>query len=248
VIQPGLYRALALGLMGLVLGASGAESDPNPGSQRPPADLARDAARKPAEMVAFAKIKPGQTVVDALPGGGYFTRVLSDAVGPSGRVIAFVPDMLAARSPKAVEGLKALAQEPGRSNVAVTVGPMSQLALAGTADRVWTAQNYHDLHNPAAPADTAAVFDRAAFTALKPGGYLIIEDHVAEAGSGVRDAGTLHRIDPATIRSEVLAAGFTFEGETHVLRNPDDDHSKSVFDPSLRGRTDQIVYRFRKPR
>jgi predicted methyltransferase len=91
------------------------------------------------------------------------------------------------------------------------------------------------------------VFNRAVFKALKPGGTFLVVDHVAEAGSGMRDTDTLHRIDPAIVKQQVVAAGFVFEGESNVLRNPADDHKKVVFDKAIRGRTDQFIYKFRKP-
>ena len=80
------------------------------------------------------------------------------------------------------------------------------------------------------------------------GGVYIVLDHVAESGSGARDTGTLHRVDPQLVRSEVLAAGFHFEGESSVLHNPGDDHTAKIFDPAIRGKTDQFLYKFRKPR
>ena len=215
---------------------------------RPEADIARDADRKPAEMVSFAGIKPGQTVVDMLPGGGYFTRIFSAAVGPKGKVIALIPTSLAERKPDAVTGMKALANEPGIGNVTVTVSPLSTIAPAGTADVVWTAQNYHDLHNPALPADTLAGVNQAVYAALKPGGVYIVVDHAAAAKSGLRDVNTLHRIDPAFVKVEVMKAGFKFDGESKALANPADDHKTAVFDPAIRGHTDQFVYRFRKPK
>jgi predicted methyltransferase len=214
---------------------------------RPAEDMARDAARKPAAMMAFAKVKPGQVVVDMMPGGGYFTRVFSNAVGSKGKVIALVPDALAARKPEAATGMQALAAEPGLSNVSVAVQPLTNLGAPSSVDLVWTAQNYHDLHNPTLPAQTLTFVNKAVFAALKPGGLYIVLDHVAASGSGLRDVNTLHRIDPTVVKAEVLAAGFTFGGESKVLANPADDHSKGVFDPSVRGHTDQFIYRFRKP-
>ena len=215
---------------------------------RPAADIARDTARKPAEMVRFAGIRRGQTVVDLLPGGGYFTRIFSAAVGLRGRVIALIPAAHAARAPDEVTKLKALAAEPGYGNVAVVVAPLSTIAPAGTADVVWTAQNYHDLHNPALPADTVAGVNKAVFEALKPGGVYLVVDHAAAAGSSLRDVDTLHRIDPAVVKAEVMAAGFVFDSESLALASAADDHTKVVFDPAIRGRTDQFTYRFRKPR
>ena len=213
---------------------------------RPAADRARDADRRPAEVVAFAGIKPGDTVVDMIPGGGYFTRIFSAVVGPTGKVYALVPAAMAKTYPQAVTAAQAIPADPHYRNVTVLVEGVGKLATHQPIDVVWTSQNYHDLHNPSLPPATAGEIDQAVFAALKPGGLYIIEDHVAEAGSGVRDAGTLHRIDPAFVRDEVQTAGFTYEAESPVLHNPADPHTAKVFDPAIRGRTDQFVFKFRK--
>jgi predicted methyltransferase len=215
---------------------------------RPAADIARDDARKPGKMLAFAKIKPGQTVVDVLPGGGYFTRLFAQAVGPTGKVVALVSDQLAARMPKAATDIQALAAEPTYSNVEAAVRSLGDVGAAESVDRVWTAQNYHDLHGSKLPANTADGVNHAIFSALKPGGYYIVLDHSAASGSGLRDVDTLHRIDAATVKAEVTSVGFKFEGESKVLANKADDRSKLVFDPAIRGKTDQFIYRFRKPK
>jgi predicted methyltransferase len=216
-------------------------------AQRPAADRDRDAERKPAEVMAFARVKPGDTVVDLLPGTGYFTRIFSRIAGPEGKVYAVVPDGLAAIYPAAVKAADAIPTNPAYANVTPVVDSMAQLSAQGPVDVVWTSQNYHDLHGPKLPPDAALDIDRAVFAALKPGGVFVIEDHAAEPGSGVRDAGTLHRIDPAVVRKEVTSVGFVLEAETPVLRNPADAHTAKVFDPSIRGHTDQFVLRFRKP-
>src|SRR3569623_2079909 len=111
----------------------------------------------------------------------------------------------------------------------------------------FTSMNNHDLHdNFLGPADVAAV-NKAIFAALKPGGVYIVLDHAAAPGSGLRDTETLHRIDPAVVKQEVQAAGFVLDGESDVLRNPDDAHNAKVFDPALRGKTDRFLFKFRKP-
>ncbi len=214
---------------------------------RPADDRARDVARKPAEVVAFAGVKPGDTVVDLIPGGGYFTRVFSKAVGPTGHVYALVPSYLAKAYPQSVTAIQAVAADPAYRNVTVWVEGVGKLAAQGPVDLVWTSQNYHDLHGPSLPPNTASEIDHAVLMALRPGGAFVIEDHVAEAGSGVRDAGTLHRIDPAFVRDEVEAAGFTFEADSPVLHNLLDPHTARVFDPAIRGHTDQFIFKFRKP-
>jgi predicted methyltransferase len=214
---------------------------------RPAEDKALDAERKPAEMLEFAGVKPGMTVVDLVPGGGYFTRLFADAVGPTGKVLPYVPDEMlkGAKDPaKALDRLNGTAT--GHANVFPMHDPMLSPPPPGIADIVWTSQNYHDLHN--IPAADLIAFNKVMFAALKPGGVYVVLDHAAAAGSGLRDTNTLHRIDPAVVKAEVLAAGFVFDGESKILANPADDHTLKVFDPALRHHTDQFIYRFRKPK
>jgi len=210
---------------------------------RPQADRDRDADRKPREMLEFAGVKPGMTVVDIIPGGGYFTRLFSDVVGPTGKVIAYVPDEMLVKSQAGLE--RAQAAAAGRSNVEVVHDPLMHSGPTNAFDVVWTSQNYHDLHNM--PGVDAVAFDRLVYKSLKPGGVYVILDHVAPAGSGLAATNTTHRIDPATVKAEAIAAGFVFDGESKVLANPADTHELKVFDPALRGKTDQFIYRFKKP-
>jgi predicted methyltransferase len=212
-------------------------------SRRPAADTERDAARKPADMVAFAGIGPGSKVADFIPGSGYFARIFAGVVGPDGHVYGFVP-----KAAEDVENLGAddRALAAAYPNITAQITPLDAPAFPEKLDVVWTAQNYHDFHNFGAKAPT--MFNKAAFDALKPGGVYVVVDHADVAGSGAKDTNSLHRIDPALVKEEVTAAGFVFDGESKVLANPADDHSKVVFDPSIRGHTDQFVFRFRKPR
>lgn len=221
----------------------GAVGDPS----RPAADKARDADRKPGEMLAFAGVKPGSVVVDFMPGGGYFTRLFSTAVGPRGKVFAYVPDEYLAKSPKALDAVTAIAAEPDHANVAPGHDPlMARGAPPNSIDLVWTSQNYHDVK--LLPNVDMVAFNKLVFESLKPGGVYVVLDHAAAAGAPDSVNGTLHRIDPAVVRREVEAAGFRFDGESKLLANAADNHSLRVFDPALRGHTDQFVYRFRKPR
>lgn len=216
---------------------------------RPETDVARDADRKPAESLAFAGLKPGQSVAEIIPSGGYFTRLFSAVVGAKGTVYALSPPP----RPGAPEGAKppsaaveAIAADPHYANVKVLVQPLATPTVPQPVDLFWTSQNYHDLHN--IPGFDIGAFNRAVFNALKPGGTYLVLDHVAEAESGTRDTSTLHRIDPAVVKREVLEAGFRFDGESPVLRRPTDDHTLKVFDPAIRGKTDQFIYKFSKPR
>lgn len=217
-------------------------SDPS----RPAADMVRDNDRHPGEVLAFAGVKPGAKVADLIPGGGYFTRIFAKAVGPRGRVYAYVPDELT-KLAKREPAVNAIARDPAYSNVTVILNTLPNFAAPEKLDLVFTAQNYHDMHDKfMGPADLSVV-NRQIFKALKPGGVYLVIDHSAEAGSGLRNTEDLHRIDSAVVKSEVTAAGFVFEGESKVLRDPADGRKVNVFDPSIRGKTDQFVYKFRKP-
>jgi len=214
---------------------------------RPEADTKRDADRKPAESVAFAGIKPGDKVADLIPGRGYFTKIFSKVVGPKGWVYAYYPSNIDAIYTK--NGLTfPVPANPKYPNVSVIHAPAEKFVAPEKLDVVWTSQNYHDMHDKFfGPADLGAV-NKAVYDSLKPGGTYVVLDHVAEAGSGLRDTDTLHRIDPAVVKKEVEAAGFVFVGESKVLADPADDHTKKVFDSSIRGKTDQFIFKFKKPR
>jgi predicted methyltransferase len=213
------------------------------GGQRPAADTARDADRKPAEVVAFSGLKPSQKIIDLLPGGGYYSRIFSDVVGATGHVYSYYPTEMQRSLPKTGDQ-----PYPGFDNVTALRGPVDKVAAPEPVDMVWTSDNYHDLHDPAfGPADLAKV-NKSVYDALKPGGIYLVLDHAAQPGSGLRDTDTLHRIDEAAVKKEVEAAGFKLVGESKVLRNPADDHQKRVYDPAIRGRTDQFILKFQKPK
>jgi len=211
-------------------------------SNRPDADKARDADRKPAETLAFAGVKPGENIVDFLPGGGYFTRIFSKIVGDKGHVAAIWPAGVPAER---TAPSKAIAADPNYKNVSESDQNVSDLP-AGSVDLFWTSQNYHDLHNLPG-ADLVAV-DKAIFAALKPGGTFIVLDHAAAAGSGFQDTNTLHRIDPEAVKKEVESAGFVLKAQSDLLKNPNDPHTAKVFDPSIKGKTDQFILKFEKPK
>jgi predicted methyltransferase len=217
-------------------------------SNRPDADKQRDANRKPAETLVFLGVKSGQKIGEVIPGGGYFTRLFSKAVGPKGHVYALVPARPAnapADLPDLAAKVKAIAADPNYTNVSVVEAPLATLAAAEPVDLVFTAQNYHDLHN--FPVDVVA-FNKTIFNSLKPGGLYVVLDHSAEAGSGLRDTNTLHRIDADVVKKEVMAAGFEFVGGSDLLANSSDTRTTKVFDPAIRGKTDQFILKFRKPK
>lgn len=211
---------------------------------RPAADTARDAARHPGEILALAGVKPGDTVVDYAMGGGYFTRILSAAVGPKGTVYAFQPAEFIKFKAQYGEDLKTVTA--ALPNSKPLSGPWTALDLPDNVDVVITVQNYHDMHLKPFPADTAAKANAEIFKSLKPGGVFLIVDHAALSGATTApDA--LHRIDVAQVKSEVEAAGFKLEAESPLLANPADPHTDSVFNPAIRGKTDQFILKFRKP-
>ena len=204
-------------------------------------------ASKLAELSKFARVHAGSTVLDVWPGSGEWTRLFSDIVGSEGRVYSFVPAELAHFKSDPVDQMRALATEPGRGNVEVASTDL--VALPGSSqsvDVVWMHLFYHDLHTALMQARgaTPAGFNRAVYEQLKPGGFYVIVDHVAAAAAGASEAGSLHRIAPATVREEVEAAGFALDEESTVLANKDDPHSSKVFDASIKSKTDRFAYRF----
>ena len=216
---------------------------------RPTADTARDAARHVVALLVFSGAKPGDRVADFLPGGGYFTRLYSSVVGAKGHVYAVIPQELA-KNPKIVAGAESVVHDPAYANVTEEIEPTDETATKaakdGLLDLVWTSDNYHDIYGFFG-AQHAAAADASIFRALKPGGTFVVIDHVALPGASATAPKTLHRIDPETVKAQVLAAGFVLDGTTDVLANPADTHTLKVFDPAIRGHTDQFAFRFRKP-
>ena len=244
----GLVSALAIGAAGAAVAAAlpanitAALAD----KARPEADVKRDALRHPGELLAWAGVKPGDKVADFMMGGGYFTRILASAVGPKGHVYAYqAAEFIGMRAQYGTDQTKVVGDY---QNVTPLNMSVTKLDLPDGLDMVLTVQNYHDLHFNRMPAGSAPIVNAEVFKSLKPGGVFIVVDHVAPTGSGEEAPSKTHRIDPAIIRQEVTAAGFRFEGESNLLRNPADTHDKGVFDPTLRGQTDQVAYKFRKPR
>lgn len=212
---------------------------------RPQSDTSRDADRKPADMLANSGIKPGDKVAELIPAGGYSTRLLSAAVGPRGHVYSI---NLTAMNDRMKGAIEAVTKDPAYANVSVLAEDFENLTVPEPVDLVWTAQNYHDFQNAGMfHADTAAM-DKAIFKALKPGGYFVVIDHAAAAGSGTRDSNSLHRIDPDVVKKEAMAAGFKLVGDYKMLGNPDDDHTKRVPGPGNIGdKSDKFYLKFQKP-
>jgi predicted methyltransferase len=213
--------------------------------QRPQADRDRDAARKPGEILAFAQVEPGEKVGDYIMGGGYWTRLLASAVGPTGKVYAFQPDEFIAFRP--AYGDEQNAAIAGRANVVALRGPIAAPPFPEKLDTIITVQNMHDLYIGAMPQGTGPKALKALFDALKPGGTLLVVDHSALAGAGLAAANAVHRMDRDAAIAALTAAGFRVEAESAAYLRPDDPRTANVFDPAIRGRTDQFVLRLRKP-
>jgi predicted methyltransferase len=216
---------------------------------RPEADTGRDAERKPAETLAFAGVTPRATVIELIPGGGYYTRLLSKLVGPKGHLYALVPAPRPDAAPDAPDRtlpIKAIAAAGGYGNISVLVQPIRALQLPSQADLVWTSNNYHDVKN--VPGIDMLAFNKSVFDALKPGGHYLVIDHAAAADAPADVTETLHRIRAETVKEEAQAAGFVLEGASEVLHNTTDGHDLKVFDPAIRGKTDQFVLKFVKPK
>lgn len=203
-----------------------------------------------SELIRFARVDAGSTVIDVYPGNGEWTRIFSDVAGPEGRVYSFVPAEVAHFDNDPVGHMQTLAKEPGRENVeAVSADLVAMPEVTQPADVLWLHLFYHDLHTALIQARgaTAADFNRAVYERLRPGGAYVIVDHAAAARTGTGDTQSLHRIDPASVREEVETAGFVLNVQSTMLANSDDPHSAKVFDPAIKGRTDRFAYRFVKP-
>jgi len=235
----------------LVASASVAQTASSPVVRRALADPARadqagdDARRQAAAVVAFSGAKPGDVVVDYLPGSGYWSRIFAGVVGARGVVYAAWP----ARAGQSDRGKNAVAALAARNvpNLVAQIQPGDLPSSPRPADLFWTVQNYHDIPNRGAGEPALRAFNAAVFGLLKKGGTFVVIDHADAPGTELSHTETTHRIDAAAVRRQVEAAGFRFVGESRVLRNPADDHGKGVFDEAIRGRTDQFVYKFRKP-
>ena len=208
-----------------------------------PAPPALNPNWKVSEVVAFTGAKPGMKVADVV--GGRLTASFAQAVGPTGKVYAVETAEVAKVHPEVLKMMGGLSA--AMPNVVVTADPISTPLPKGL-DIVFIRQNYHDLYDKfMGPADVPA-FNKAVYAALKPGGVYVILDHAADPKMDfTKQTEGVHRIDPARVKADVLAAGFKLDAESAILANPADDHSKMVFDPSVKDKTDQFLMRFKKP-
>jgi len=217
---------------------------------RPPGAKALDESRKPAETLALLGLKPGMKVADIITGTGYWADIMSEVVGPKGKVTALEPEEFYA-DPRGKAALDDLAKR--NPNLTVTPYPFKALALpANSFDAAIIHLSYHDLYWESAqykiPRSDPEAFVAALFKAMKPGGKLLVVDHVGLPGDTRAIVDKLHRIDPAVVRADFEKAGFKLTKQSDMVANPGDDHTKLVFDPSIRGKTDRFAYVFTKPR
>ena len=210
---------------------------------RPASFKAADALRKPAETLAFSGVAPGMTVGEFYPAGGYFTRMLSDIVGPSGHIYAIEN----AGWNDSVKDDRTMLAEGKWNNVSLDVQPFGAVKFPKPLDLAWVTQNYHDLKIAKYGKVDTVAFDRAVYDALKPGGTFFVLDHQGWAGMSDADIEKVHRIDKAQVIREVTSVGFTLAGEGTFLHRPSDDPHMSIFDPKIRGHTDQYALKFVKP-
>jgi predicted methyltransferase len=248
LLTPALLALVAGGAISAGSAANAADSPAYVASAiadpaRPKDDRDADALRDPADTLAFAGVKPGMVVGELFPGGGYYTRMISDVVGPKGKVYGLEN----AGWKEAVTIDQQVVAEPGRANVALDVEPFGQFKLPEKVDLFWITQNYHDLHIAKYGAVDMAAFNRHVFESLKPGGVYFILDHEANPGMTDSQIAVFHRIAKARVIAEVTDAGFRLADEGKFLERPSDDHSKTIFDPVIRGHTDQYALKFVKP-
>ncbi len=240
-----LAAAAAAGLLlsnGFAVAAPAASADVSAAiadAGRPQADKDRDAQRHPADLLGFTGVKRGDKVAELVPGGGYVTRLLSKIVGPMGHVYAVNMPTLNERFKT---GVNPIIADAAYGNVSVVETPLATMKFAEPLDVVYTSENYHDFQNMGMFLSDTAALGKAAFAALKPGGLYIITDYVGAAGTGKTQTQSLHRIDPAVIKQEVLAAGFQLAEEGNALMNAGDNLTAR----SAQG-SSQTMLKFRKP-
>jgi predicted methyltransferase len=216
---------------------SGAVAD----QSRPKDDVDTDVLRDPADTLAYSGVRPGMKVGELFPGGGYYSRMLADIVGPNGKVYGLEN----AGWKDAVKDDEAIHAQ--HANFVLDSEPFGQFKLPEKINIFWITQNYHDLHIAKYGVVDMADFNHRVFEALKPGGVYFILDHQANPGTTDAQIAVLHRIEKATVIREVTAAGFRLAGEGKFLERAGDDHTKTVFDPAIRGHTDQYALKFVKP-
>jgi predicted methyltransferase len=206
-------------------------------------DRATDDLRLPAQTLAFSGVRPGMTVGEFYPGGGYFTSMLADVVGPRGHVYGLEN----AGWKEAVEANDKLLAGRKWKNVSMDAKPFGTVSFPKPLDLAWVTQNYHDLKIAKYGTVDTIAFDRAVYNALKPGGIFFILDHQGAADLTPDQIAKMHRINRDVVVKEVTSVGFKLAAEGNFLRRPADDHTLSIFDKAIRYHTDQYALKFVKP-
>lgn len=214
---------------------------------RPADSVALDASRKPVAILNFMGLKPGMKAFDLLTGTGYYAEIMGHAVGPKGSVVAYSP---ANYNPEPIKAAFAtlVTRAP---NVKFVTSPAEAFA-PNSYDLAMIHLNYHDFYFESEkfniPRTDPDVVLKTLFATMKPGGIVAVIDHVGPAGDTRAIVDKVHRIDPETVKADFKRAGFVLEAQSNLLRVPADDHSRNVFDPAIRGKTDRFAFRFRKPK
>jgi predicted methyltransferase len=254
-------RVLLIGVACFLLPAAARSADtaataPDPvaaaigSGERPAEDREQDAIRQPATILAFLGVAPGWKVADIFSAGGYYTELLSRIVGPKGEVIAYNNPPYATFAEKGIAARYAGDRLP---NVRQITTEVDALKLApGSLDGAIFIMSYHDMYWRPEDGTWNRTDPKLMLTklhaALKDGGVVVVQDHVANPGGDTTAiVDKIHRIDPAIVKRDFEAAGFKLDGESAAFAQNSDDHTKLVFDPAVRGKTDQFIYRFRKP-
>lgn len=211
---------------------------------RPGGASARDAARKPAAIMEFSGVAAGDNVVEILPGGGYYTALLSRVVDDSGKIYAVEPERIFEHYPDLKQSFPAYLESDPRSNVSHSVQKLDEMSLGESVDQVWMILYYHDTIWTGVDR---AKMNKAVYDMLKPGGVYLVSDHSGKTGAGDSIAKDLHRMDEATAKSEIEAAGFKLDGSSDALAHSEDPRDDSVFSPERRGYSDRFVLRYVKP-
>lgn len=217
---------------------------------RPAADRERDARAKPEAVLTFLGARPGMQVIDYFAGDGYYTELLARIVGEKGKVIEYNNGGYASFVGQELAKRFADKRVP---NTLIRVAEIPDLKLPDNSlDAALFVMSYHDIYytpdGAKGPMGDPAQMLGGLFKALKPGGVVVVQDHVAIAGTDPTESvQKLHRIDPEAVKREFDKAGFKFDAEDATLKSGDDDHTKLVFDPAIRHKTDQFIFRFRKP-
>ncbi|MDP6654180.1 MAG: methyltransferase domain-containing protein [Gammaproteobacteria bacterium] len=214
---------------------------------RPSEDAADDGRRMPLEVLAFAGIEAGMTVLEMEAGGGYYTEILSRTVGASGSVIMQNPGAFDGFFGEAADNRVAGNRLP---NVRLSKTNFDALdAPDNSVDMVTWILGPHELWfvpgENVTLGDPAASFQEIA-RVLKPGGVFLVVDHISETSAGPEVGGTLHRIGEGVVANLAERAGLSVMRSSNLHKNDDDPLNNSVFDPSIQGQTSKFVVLYRK--